>query len=154
VRNQETECADFQRIDAVDPLRSAGDVDRLVEVIDEDTNDLAETEGDDCQIIAAESQRRKAEQHAEAGGDQRANRQQHPERPVQAEVRRGEEAEQIGSDRVEGDVAEVEQAGKTDHQIQAEREQHIDQREIQDPDPGVGDGHRDERGGKRDCDNE
>ena len=42
----------------------------------------------------------------------------------------------IGADRIEGDVAEVEQAGEPDHDVEAPAEHHIDQdldAEIVDP---------------------
>ena len=42
----------------------------------------------------------------------------------------------IGADRVEGDIAEIEQAGEADHDIEAPAEHHIDQNldaEIVDP---------------------
>ena len=52
-------------------------------------------------------------------------------RPFLAEQREG-----IGADRVEGDVAEVEQAGEADHDVEAPAEHHVDQdldAEIVDP---------------------
>ena len=60
-------------------------------------------------------------------------RQQDPERPAEfgAEQRVG-----IGADRVEGDVAEIEQAGEADDDVQAPGQHHVDQdldAEIVDP---------------------
>ena len=49
---------------------------------------------------------------------------------------RGEERVGVGADRVEGDVAEVEQAGEADDDVQAPAEHHVDQdldAEIVDP---------------------
>ena len=40
---------------------------------------------------------------------------------------RREQREGIGADRVEGDVAEIEQAGEADHDVEAEAEHHIGQ---------------------------
>ena len=60
-------------------------------------------------------------------------RQQDPER--QAEMR-AEQRVGIGADRVEGDVAEVEQAGEADDDVQSPGEHHVDQdldAEIVDP---------------------
>ena len=48
----------------------------------------------------------------------------------------GEQRVGIGADRVEGDVAEVEQAGEADHDVEAPAEHHVDQdldAEIVDP---------------------
>ena len=42
----------------------------------------------------------------------------------------------IGADRVEGDIAEIEQAGEPDHDVEAEAQHHVDQNlhaEIVDP---------------------
>jgi hypothetical protein len=55
-----------------------------------------------------------------AAGD----RQRLPEAP--AELGRQQRVG-IGADRVEGDVAEVEQAGEADHHVQAPAEHHVDQ---------------------------
>ena len=60
-------------------------------------------------------------------------RQQDPER--QAEMR-GEQRIGVGADGIEGDVAEVEQAGEADDDVQPPGEHHIDQdldAEIVDP---------------------
>ena len=42
---------------------------------------------------------------------------------------RGEQREDIGADGVEGDIAEVEQAGEADHDVEAPAEHHIGQHE-------------------------
>ena len=60
-------------------------------------------------------------------------RQQDPERQAEG---LGEQRVGIGADRVEGDVAEVEQAGEPDHDVEAPAEHHVDQdldAEIVDP---------------------
>jgi hypothetical protein len=53
------------------------------------------------------------------------------------ELRRGEQAQHVGTDGVERDVAEIEQTGVTDDDVQAEREQHVEQRDVDDANPGV-----------------
>ena len=48
----------------------------------------------------------------------------------------GEQRVGIGADRVEGDIAEIEQAGEADHDVQAPAQHHVDQdldAEIVDP---------------------
>ena len=60
-------------------------------------------------------------------------RQQNPERQAEG---LGEQRIGIGADRIEGDIAEVEQAGEADHDVEAPAEHHIDQNldaEIVDP---------------------
>ena len=146
----EGDAEDRDLVDAGDAFRAVRDVDRRVEVVHEDADDLAEAERDDREIVAAQLQRRRAEQHAGAAGDQGAERDHHPPRRVQAarkrrrdrregvgQLRRGEQAEHVGADRVEGDVAEVEQAGVADDDVEAERQQHVEQRDVDDAHPGV-----------------
>ena len=43
-----------------------------------------------------------------------------------AELGRGEPADGVGPERVEGDEAEVEQPGEPDHDVQAQRQQDVD----------------------------
>ena len=68
---REAERADAERIDARDALRAVGDVHRPRQVVEEDADDLAEAERDDGEVVAAQLERRRAEQHAEERGDQR-----------------------------------------------------------------------------------
>ncbi len=53
------------------------------------------------------------------------------------QVRAGEQAEDVGADRIERHVAQVQQAGVADHDVQAEREQHVEQRDVDDANPGI-----------------
>ena len=67
----------------------------------DDRHDLTETEGHDCQIIAFEPQGRRAEQHAEEGGNRAGNRQHQPERDLEMNdvptrsVKAGDEVEPV-----------------------------------------------------------
>ena len=76
---QNRDVADLQRVDQRDALRAVGDIERPIEIVEENADDLAETERDNGEIIAAQLERRRAEQHAEHGGDQGAQRQQEQE---------------------------------------------------------------------------
>ena len=111
------EIAERHRVDQGNALRAVGDVDRRIQVIHEDTDDFAKAERDDGQVIAAQLQRRRAEQDAEHAGNCRTDRQNHPERPMQSEMRTGEQGIGIGADRVESDVAEIEQPGEADDDV-------------------------------------
>jgi hypothetical protein len=108
---------------SVDALRTVGDVERLREVVHEDAHDLAEAERDDGEVVAAQAKSRRSQHGAGEAGHRRADRQDDPERQVQAEMRRGQQRIDIGADGEEGHVAEVEQAGEADHDVEAEREQ-------------------------------
>ena len=54
-----------------------------------------------------------------------------------AGVRAGEQAEHVGAHRVEGHVAQVEQAGITDHDVEAQRQQHVEQGQRHDAHPAL-----------------
>ena len=55
-------------------------------------------------------------------------------------------AEHVGADGIEGDVAQVEQAGVADHDVQAQRQQHVQQRDVDDAHPDVAGVLRDSSG--------
>ena len=129
--------ADGDRVDQVDALRTVGDIDRRVEVVEKDADDLAEAQGDDGEVVAAQAQGRRAQQHAEQPGDQRPERQYEPDRQVQAELRRSQQGIKIGADRVEGDIAQIEQAGVADHDIEPQRQHDVEQGEVEDAHPAV-----------------
>src|SRR5690606_15518885 len=88
---------------------AAGAAGERAPVDEHEADDLAESQSDDGQIIAAQTQDRKAEDDAEQRGDDAGDRQAYPER--HAEIH-GQQSEGIGADRVEGDIAEIEQAGE------------------------------------------
>src|SRR5690606_34647882 len=52
LRAPEHEIAHLEGVDAIDALRAVGDVDRRIEVVQEDAHDLAKAQGDDRQIVA------------------------------------------------------------------------------------------------------
>ena len=105
--------------DAGDAVRAAGEA---LPVEQHEADDLAEGERDDGEIVAAQPQHREAEQDAPERGEDAGERQADPER--QAEVLRQQRVG-IGADRVERDIAEVEQAGEADHDVEAPAEHHI-----------------------------
>ena len=123
------------------------------EIVEEDADDLAEPQGDDREVVAAQLQRRRAEQHAEQRGDCGPDRQDHPEGKVQSEVRAGEKGIGIRPHRIERDVTEVEQAGEADHDVQPQRQHHVEERQVGDAHPGGPDfAHRKRQHEKRGCD--
>ena len=137
--------ADPERIDQRDALRAVGEVHRLRQVVEEDPDDLAEAQRHDREIVAAQLQRRRAEEHAEEAGDGGADRQDDPEREMKVEVRRGEQRVDVGTDRVERDVAEIEQSGEPDDDVEPEGEQHEQDREVRDAHPRRADSREHER---------
>ena len=93
--------------------------------VDEDSaDDFAERQRDDGEIVAAQPQHGKAENHAPYRRQDAGERQADPKRKMKGgrQQRVG-----IGADRVERDIAEIEQAGEANDDIQAPAEHHIDQ---------------------------
>ncbi len=118
------------RVDHHDALRAAG---HGIHVVEQDTDDLAEAQRDDRQIVAAQRQHGNAEQDAEAGGKRRADRQDHQKRQVDAELRARQQRVAVGADGIERDKPEIQQSGIADHQIEPHGEQHIDQHVVGQP---------------------
>ena len=106
---------------AADAVGAAG---QALPVDDDEADDLAERQGDDGEIVAAQPQHRKAQQHAPERGEDAGQRQADPER--QTKIGRQQRVG-IGADRVERDVAEIEQAGEADHHVEAPAEHHVSQ---------------------------
>ena len=118
------------------------------EIDDHHANDLAEGERNDGKVVAAQPQYRKAEQNAPERGEDAGDRQQHPERQTE---RLRQQRIGVSADRVERDVAEVEQTGEPDHDVQSPPEHHIDQNldaEIVDPFHASGKAGGDEHEGR------
>ena len=152
----------LRRGDPVQPHRAVGDARRVAH---DDRHDLAEAQGHDRQIVALEAQGRRAEQHAEERGDRRRDRQHQPERhlemddiaaglvkprdeaeplerlpepaPGRRHLPRGEDAVGIGADREKRGVAEIEQPGEADDDVEAERQRGEGQRVRRRVDVGV-----------------
>ena len=135
---------------SVSALRSVGDVERRVQVVDENADDLAKPERDDREVIAAQLQNGRPEHDAEKGGDRGSERHHQPDRQMQTvrkhlrdprellrQVRRSQQRVHIGADRIKGDVAEVEQAGEADDDVQAQRQHHVQASERENSNPCV-----------------
>src|SRR6266550_1984079 len=90
---------------------------------------LAETEGDDREVVPSQPQRWRAQDDPEDRCDARADEHREEEvhlvalrHPGDRTLRRGEEGHRIRADGEEGGVAQVEQACEADDDVQAERE--------------------------------
>ena len=131
---------------AVRPVLVADPEDALVGVDRDAADDLAERERHDRDVVAAQAQRREAQQRAERRRRDRGH--DDDDQPVQvdaglalellrdadvdvrsAEPARRQPAHRVRADRVERDVAEVEQAGEADHDVQPERHHHVHERD-------------------------
>ena len=114
-------------------------------MLEDARDDLAEGERHDRQVVAAQPQRRGAEHHAPHRGERHRDEEHEEEVDVDAraassrlvgrqdvDVRVGncsdKPADDERADRVERDVAEVEQAGEADHDVQAQGHDHVGQR--------------------------
>ncbi len=130
-------------VDAVEPERAVREVEpgEVVAVADELGDDLPEPERDDREVVAAQAEGRDPDQDAEHGGEDRSEHDHEPRRDVDprrsladgaaedqrermavapCELLRGEPARDVGAGREEGDVAEVEQTGVADHEVEPE----------------------------------
>src|SRR6478752_6696875 len=86
-----------------DPLRTA----EPLRVDEAQAHDLTETERDDGEVVAAHAQRRGTEDDAREHG--RTDRDGHDDDPREVGVLGAQDTHGVGADRVEADVAEVEQ---------------------------------------------
>src|SRR5690606_19115104 len=112
---------------------AGGAVGDLAPVDQHQADDLADGQRHDGEGVAPEAQHREAEADAPEGRQRAGGRQQDPEGPAELGA---EQRVAIGADGVEGDVAEVEQAGQSDDDVQAPGQHHVDQdldAEIVDP---------------------
>ena len=119
---------------------AGGTVGDAVEVARGDADDLAEAERHDGEVVTAQAQGRRAEEDAgdqrHRDGDRDADRER--DRPLLREpepalerlddrrVGRPEQRDRVGAEGVEADVAEVEQAGQADHDVEADGHDHVD----------------------------
>ena len=91
--------------------------------------DLAEAEGDDGEVVAAQPQDRRADEQADQAAAMMTNGSapQNQSSGLNAgRGRRGQDRGGVRADGVEGHVAEVEQAREADHDVQAEAEQDVE----------------------------
>ncbi|MPM22574.1 hypothetical protein SDC9_69031 [bioreactor metagenome] len=122
----------------------------MIQVVQEDADDLAEAQRHDGQIVTAQLQHRYAQQHPGACRQYQGQRNHHPQRQMQpvgelrgkprevlTQVGRRQQAEHIGTHRVEGHIAQVQQTGVAHHDVEAQRQHHIQQRQVGNAHPGV-----------------
>ena len=137
-------------IDLIDALGSVGDVHGVVKVVEKHPNDFAKTQRHNGQVVTPQAQGGSAQQHAKETGQAGSQWNHDPQRGVNpvrkqrghhgkalAEVRRGHQTVHVGTNGEKSDVAQIEQAGIADHNIQAQCQQHIQQGHIGNAHPGV-----------------
>ena len=106
-------------VEADDALVAAGEIGILEGVAD----DLGEGDGGDGEIVGAQPQRGQADQDAGDDGDQDGHGHGPPERPAGIDH---QHPHGIGADAHEARLAEIEQAGEADIDLQAEHEDAVD----------------------------
>ena len=109
---------------------------RFAVLVDGD-EELPEEERHDREVVAEQAPRRQRDEEAEDRRRDDDDRDDRERVPVQPELRRGEHRVAVRAEAVEGDVAEVEQPGVADDDVQPEREQHVEQRVEADADDVV-----------------
>ena len=155
LRRTELDPEDLHRVEARDPIRAAGEVrGRVVpgqrdpvRIRGQDDEDLREEQGDDREVVADQAPRRQAEHEPEQRRRDHHDHDRHLGGPVDAELLGRENRVGVGAEAVEGDVAEVEQAGVAHDDVEAERQQAEEDGVDRDADDVVRVGHeRHERG--------
>jgi len=100
-----------------------------VGVVDEDDKRLAEEQGQDREVVAEKSARRQPHEEPQDRSSDHDDRNCRHRLPVVAELRRREDGIEIRADTEERDVAEIQQSGKADDDVETERKQCVDERE-------------------------
>ena len=93
-------------------------------IYEHDADNFAKGERHDREIVAAQTQHRKAEQNSPERSEDPGERQQYPKRKPE---RLGEESVGVGAHCVKGDIAQVEQSRQADNDIQAPSKHDVDQ---------------------------
>ena len=126
---------EVQLVDVREAVRAAGQVDVTevrevdpIRVVREEDERLPEEEGHDGEVVADEPARRQADEQPEHGGRERDDGDRRLGLPVVVELGRGEDAVAVGAEADEGDVAEVEQPGVPDDDVEAEPHQPVQER--------------------------
>ncbi|KAG1263478.1 hypothetical protein G6F65_014510 [Rhizopus arrhizus] len=148
-RAPEREFAHLEGVDAVDALRPVGDVARGVQIVQENADDFPDAQGHNGQVVPSQLERGRPQQHAEQARHRQRDRQDRPERQVQPEGRRGQQGPGIGAHRVERDVAQIQQAGKAHHDVQAQAQHHVDQHQRGDVDRAASREERPDNGNRQ-----
>ncbi len=134
----------LEQLDARRP-RDVGDALRAAEplrVDERQAHDLAEAEGHDGEVVTTHPQRRGAEEDARDHRDD--DRDRHAPQPRQRAVLGAEDTDGVGAHGVEADVAEVEQAGIPDDDVEAQGHEDVGRDREEHP-AEVGVRRRDER---------
>ena len=137
-------------IDVADALGTVGEVDGAIEVEHKNAHDFAKTQGHDRQIVAAQLEHRKAQHQPGHARKHTGKHHGNPEIQVQTirkhcgnggkvvrQVRRCHQTIKIRSHRKEGDKTQIEQAGMAHHDVQAQRQQHVQQGYVNNAHPRV-----------------
>ena len=138
------------RINAVQTTRPVGDVVGLLQVVHEDTNDFAKPERDDGQIVTPQLEHGCAQEHPGQRRQRSSQRDDGPQRCVQTtgehlgnpfkvfqQMGRRQQRVHVGAHSVKRDKTEVQQTGVTDHDVQAQRQQHIQHGQRHDAHPAL-----------------
>ncbi len=124
------ERVELQRVDVGEPVGAVRDAVR-VRRVGEDDEGLAEEQRDDRQVVAQQPSRRRAEEQAEHTAEHDRHRDRELRRPVVREdvallvMGPREEGERVRAEAEERDVAEVEEPGEPDDDVEPEPEQGV-----------------------------
>jgi hypothetical protein len=131
---------EVERVDLVETIRPAGKVDfadegirevalAAVRVVDEDYERLQKEERHDGEVVAEQPPGREPQQESDQGGRDDHDRDRDLGLQVVPGVAAGHDPVEVGAEAEEGHVAEVEQPREADDDVQAQREQGVDERD-------------------------
>lgn len=103
-------------------LHAGGASGQLIQVHQHDADDLAKAQGNNRQVVAAQSQGRQADKQADQRREQCPGHHRRQCRPAALE----QDSRHISADRHESGVAEHQLAGHAGHEIEAKRYDHVD----------------------------
>src|SRR5690606_1361687 len=105
---------------------AVGTTREVVQVDEQQTNDLAEAQGNDGEVVAAQTQDREAQKETEQAGHGAGQWQRFPETPARPVVK-----QRIGirTHGIEADEAEIQEACKAHHDIQSQAQHDVDEHE-------------------------
>ena len=110
-------------------LEAAGAEGHALPVQEDPLRELREGEGGEREIEPAEPKRRQRHGRADRRGEQRRRREGEPERPAEMHL---QQAGAIGADAEHRRVGEGELSGIADQEVQPDRQDDVDQRQVGD----------------------
>ena len=122
----------------------------MIQVVHEDADDFTKAQRHDGEVVTAQAQGGCAQQDTKKARQRSGGWHHNPQRRVHAlrkhgseqlesfgQMGRRQQAVHVGADGKKRHIAQIEQTSVTHHNIEPERQQHIEQCHVGNPDPGI-----------------